>query len=214
MSVLEAEHPDRPVVDALLAGDEDAFRTLVDRHHGALVRVARQYVSTTSAAEEVAQETWIALIARLGRFEGRSSLKTWLFTILVNQARSRGRRDGRIVPLSSAVAAHDGEPAVDPARFFEASHRYGGHWANPPRRVDEMPEAVVEGAETRAALRRAVDELAPAQQRVLWLRDVHGYTSEEVCVALEISESNQRVLLHRARSKVRASLERHLDDAR
>lgn len=212
MSALAGDHPDHATVAALRAGDEAAFRALVTRHHTALVRVARQYVSTESAAEDVAQETWLAVIRSLDRFEGRSSFKTWLFTILANQARNRGRRDVRIVPVSS-VTGDEGGPAVDADRFFDASHRWGGHWANPPRHPDQVPEEVLEAAETRAALRRAVDALPPAQQRVLWLRDVEGCTAEEACAALELTEANQRVLLHRARARVRAALERRVDEA-
>ena len=212
MTLLAPDHPDRPVVEALVAGDESAFRTLVQRHHGSLVRVARQYVSSVATAEEVAQEAWLAVIEGLPRFEGRSSLKTWIYTILVNQARNRGRRDERVVPLSSVV--DDDGPIVDTDRFLDASHRWGGHWANPPRHPDTIPEDVIEGAETRAALRAAIDALPPNQQRVLWLRDVQGFSSEEVRELLELSEANQRVLLHRARGKVRAALERQLDLAR
>ena len=211
MSVLAPDHPDRAAVDALVAGDENAFRALVQRHHASLVRVARQYVSSVGTAEEVAQETWLAVINGLGRFEGRSSLKTWIYTILVNQARNRGRRDERVVPLSSVVT-EDGGPVVDPDRFLDASHRWGGHWANPPRHPDTIPEEVLDGAETRAALRAAIDALPPNQQRVLWLRDVQGFSSDEVCTLLDLSEANQRVLLHRARSKVRAALEDRIEE--
>jgi RNA polymerase sigma-70 factor (ECF subfamily) len=129
----------------------------------------------------------------------------------VNQARSRGRRDERIVPVSSLVT--DDGPVVDADRFLDASHRWGGHWANPPRHPDTVPEDVLEGAETRAALREAVDALPPNQQRVLWLRDVQGFAADEVCTLLDISEANQRVLLHRARAKVRAALERRIEES-
>lgn len=203
-----SEHRDATVVRALLDGDEQAFRELVRRLHGSLVRVARQYVASEAVAEEVAQETWLAVIDGLERFEGRSSLKTWIFTILVNQARSRGRREAKVVPLSSVVT--DDGPVVDPARFFDAAHEDPGHWSNPPRHPDTLPEAAVESAETRVALRAAVDTLPDAQQRVIWLRDVEGLSSAEVCELLGLTEGNQRVLLHRARAKVRLALDMHL----
>jgi RNA polymerase sigma-70 factor (ECF subfamily) len=212
-------HPDRAVVDALLAGDEAAFRNLVTSMHGALVRVATKHVSSRAVAEEVAQETWVAVIRNLPRFEGRSSLKTWIFTILTNQARSRGVREQRVVPLSS-LAVDGGlagelasDPAVDPERFAGSGNRWAGHWTQPPRRIEGMPEEKVDGDALRAAVERAMGDLPPNQQRVMWLRDVEGWTSEEVCAALELSEGNQRVLLHRARSKVRAALERELESA-
>ena len=212
-------HPDQVLVDALRAGDEAAFRELVTRHHGALVRVAMRYVSTRAVAEEVAQETWLAVIRNLPRFEGRSSLKTWIFTIHANQARSRGVREQRVVPLSS-LAGHGNESfgdeladesAVDPERFAGRGDRWSGHWTQPPRRVEGLPEEKLDGDELQFAVERAMADLPPNQQRVMWLRDVEGWTSEEVCEALELTEGNQRVLLHRARSKVRAVLERELD---
>jgi RNA polymerase sigma-70 factor (ECF subfamily) len=210
VSSLPGDHPDLEVVRALLARDEAAFRALVTRHHAALVRVARQYVSTAGAAEEIAQETWLALVTGLERFEGRSSLKSWIFTILANQARSRGRREQRVLPLSSIV--DDGGPTVDPDRFLDAAQRWGGHWASPPRRTDTIPEDALERDEMRTAIRDAVTALAPNQERVLWLRDVEGFTADEVCTMLDLSEANQRVLLHRARAKVRAALEHELHD--
>lgn len=207
---LGAEHRDAELVRSLLAGDELAFRDLVRRLHGPLVRVARRYVASDAAAEEVAQDTWLAVIDGLDRFEGRASLKTWIFTILVNQARTKGRREARSVPVSSVVT--DDGPVVDPDRFLDASQEDPGHWASPPRHPATLPEDVVENAETRVALRAAVDTLPAAQQRVIWLRDVEGLSSSEVCDLLGLTEGNQRVLLHRARAKVRAALERRWEE--
>ena len=221
MTGVAPAQPDQVLVDALLAGDEAAFRDLVTRHHGALVRVAMRYVATRAVAEEVAQETWLAVIRNLPGFEGRSSLKTWIFTILANQARSRGVREQRVVPLSSLAGHGSGafgdeltdEPAVDAERFAGRGDRWAGHWTQPPRRVEGLPEEKLDGDELRSAVERAMADLPPNQQRVMWLRDVEGWTSEEVCEALELTEGNQRVLLHRARSKVRAVLERELEDS-
>ena len=211
MSELDQGYADRALVERLRSGDEKAFRDLVGRHHGAMIQVARRYVSSRAVAEEVAQDTWLAVIKGLGRFDGRSSLKTWVFSILANQARTRGTRDQRSVPWSSIVDAADGEPAVSEERFLEASHRWGGHWANPPRRLSDLPQDRFESDETRAAIATAIADLPALQQRVIRLRDVEGWTADEVCAALELSEANQRVLLHRARSKVRAALERELE---
>jgi RNA polymerase sigma-70 factor, ECF subfamily len=208
--VIDLRHPDAALVEALLSRDEAAFRDLVTRYHRSFITVARQYVSSPATAEEVAQETWLAVIRTLPKFEGRSSLKTWMFAILTNQARGRGSREHRIVPLSSVMAT-DSESVVDPSRFLDVSNRWGGHWANPPRRVEDLPEECLEGAETMAALRHAIATLPDGQQRVMWLRDVKGWTADEVCTALDLSEANQRVLLHRARSKVRAALENQLE---
>jgi RNA polymerase sigma-70 factor, ECF subfamily len=208
--VIDLRHPDAALVEALLSRDETAFRDLVTRYHRSFITVARQYVSSSAVAEEVAQETWLAVIRTLPQFEGRSSLKTWIFTILTNQARGRGSREHRVVPLSSAIAG-DGEVAVDASRFLDASHRWGGHWANPPRRIEDLPEECLEAAETMAALRHAMAALPDSQQRVMWLRDVKGWTADEVCAALDLTEANQRVLLHRARSKVRSALENQLE---
>lgn len=212
MMLLPDDHPDRDVVAALQRGDESVFRAVVERHHGALVRIARHYVSTDGAAEEVTQEAWLSVIDGLPRFEGRSSLRTWMVSIVVNKARDRSRRDQRMVPLSSIVPpVSDDGPTVDADRFLDATDPDAGHWAMPPQRVDSMPEAAFESTQLLAAVRAAIDELPPNYHRVLWLRDVEGLTSAEVCAGLDLSEANQRVLLHRARSKVRAALERRLE---
>ena len=193
------------LVARLRSGDETAFCYLVDRYHVSMVRLARSFVSTDAAAEDVAQDTWMGAMRGVDRFEGRSSVKTWLFRILVNRAKTRGVRDSRSVPFSSL--GDDGEHAVDPDRFLEESHRWGGYWSAPPSRWRDGPELKAIGAETRKMLGRALDELPPMQKAVVTLRDVHGFETGEVCDALDVSEANQRVLLHRGRSRMRTVLE-------
>ena len=197
-------------LDALRAGDEEAFAALVREYHASLVRVARMYVSTLAAAEEVAQETWLAVLNGLSRFEGRSSLKTWIFRILTNIAKTRAVRDGRTVPFSALQdPARVPEAAVDADRFLDPEHpRWPGHWALKP---EPWPEEALVAGETRERLAEAIEALPATQRAVISLRDVEGWTSEEVRNALDLSETNQRVLLHRARSKVRAALESYLD---
>jgi RNA polymerase sigma-70 factor, ECF subfamily len=203
---------ERALIDRLRRGDERAFLDLVDRHHALMVRVARSYVRSDAVAEEVAQDAWVGFLSGIERFEARSSLKTWLFRILVNRALTRATREARTVPFSSLVGEDDDEPAVDPDRFLDAAHpRWPGHWAAAPQRWDELPEECLLGRETLQEAREAIDALPPRQRQVILLRDVDGWTPEEVCAALDISDGNQRILLHRARSKVRAALERHLD---
>ena len=185
------------------------IEALVRRHHSTMVRVARSYVPTQEVAEEVAQDTWRAVIEGLDRFEGRSSLRTWIFSILVNQAKTRGARERRTVPLSSLAteeAAAD-EAAVDPSRF----DRKGG-WDDPPMPFSTPEDAALAG-ETRRVVERAVAELRPGQRAVISLRDIEGWDSAEVREVLDISESNQRVLLHRARAKVRQALEDYWEGA-
>src|SRR5436309_6974366 len=197
---------DRALVDALRRGDEAAFMRLVDEYGPTLLRVARMYVPTRAVAEDVVQETWIGVLNGIDRFEGRSSLKTWIFRILTNIAKTRGQREGRTVPFS-ALERPDTVPeaAVDPDRFLPPDHeRWPGHWASKP---EPWPEDRLLAAETRAVVERAIDQLPPAQRAVISLRDIEGWSSEEARNALGISETNQRVLLHRARSKVRQALE-------
>ena len=205
------EAAEAELVDALRAGRESAFAALVREYHPSILRVARLYVSSPATAEEVAQETWLAVLKGIDRFEGRSTLKTWIFRILTNIARTRGQRDARAVPFSS-LGEETGEPAVDPERFAPAGERWAGHWKSYPDRWDTLPEERLVGAETRACVQRAIDRLPLTQRQVITLRDVEGWEPEEVCSALEISETNQRVLLHRARSKVQQALEAYLDD--
>jgi RNA polymerase sigma-70 factor (ECF subfamily) len=190
---------DDAFLERLRAGDEGAFRALVERHDGALRRLARTFVHTPSAADDVVQETWLGVIHGLSAFEGRSSLRTWIFRILVNRARTRAVRDARNVPFSGLE--HDEGPAVEPAAFGA-----DGRWTSAPARLECDPETSLLSAELREHLLRAVDELSPAQRAVITLRDLVGVSGEEVCELLELSEVNQRVLLHRARSRVRAAL--------
>ena len=189
--------------DDLLArlrnGDEAAFAELVAEYDGALRRVARSFVRTDAAADDVVQETWLGVIRGLDRFEGRSSLRTWIFSILVNQARTRAVRDARSVPFSSLE--EDDGPTVDPGAFGP-----DGHWRSSPPRLDADPETGLLSAELREHLLAAIDELPHRQRAVITLRDVVGLSSAEVRDLLEVSEGNQRVLLHRARAKVRAAL--------
>jgi RNA polymerase sigma-70 factor (ECF subfamily) len=200
------------LVARLRAGDETAFEALVEQHYGTMLSVARTYVKTRAVAEEVVQEAWLGVIAGLARFEGRASLKTWILRILVNTAKTRGVREARSVPFASLAAEDDDDgPAVDPDRFSGASDPYPGHWSRPPADWRALPEDALLGRETLAAVMAAIEELPPSQRTVITMRDVAGCDGAEVCAALGISEGNQRVLLHRARSRVRAALERRLD---
>ncbi|HUJ27327.1 MAG TPA: sigma-70 family RNA polymerase sigma factor [Myxococcales bacterium] len=201
---------DRELVDALRAGDESAFLALVRAHHGSMLRVASMFVPSAAVAEEVVQETWLAVLKGLDGFEGRAPLKSWIFRVLANRARSRAQKEGRSSPFSEFEA--DDEPAVDGARFLPDDHdRWPGHWSAPP------PQWAEERLLTQEMLQIAgvaIDALPPQQRQVIVLRDVEGQSSDDVCEALGVSEGNQRVLLHRARSKVRAVLERHFEEPR
>ena len=199
---------DLALVEALRGGDESAFITLVERYQSALVRLALLYVHDRAAAEDVVQETWLAVVRGIERFECRASLKTWLFRILVNRARTRAVRDGRTIPLSTlGLETATFEPAVDPARFRPADDpRWPGHWLVPPS-ADDLPEQRLLAGELTERVRVAVAALPPAQREVVTLRDIEGWSSDEVCQLLHLSEGNQRVLLHRGRSKVRLALE-------
>jgi RNA polymerase sigma-70 factor (ECF subfamily) len=209
-----ALYDDAQLLQSARAGDERAFEELVTRYHRSLLRVAMTYVRNRAIAEEVVQETWLAVIRGLDRFEGRSLLKTWIFRILTNRAKTRAVRESRTIPLSALVGTENGDegPFVDPERFLPASHsRWPGHWASPPNSWDEIPEAQLLSKETRALIESAIEQLPPMQAQVIALRDVEGWTAEDVCALLDLSAANQRVLLHRARSKVRAALEEYLD---
>ena len=199
------------LIARLRAGDERAFETLVETYHGTMLGVARSYVKTRAVAEEVVQDAWLGVLKGLERFEGRSSLKTWILRILVNTAMTRGGREARSIPFSS-LAPEGEEAAVEPERFRGADGAFPGHWAGYPQDWSTLPEEALAGRETLAVIRGAIEELPPAQRHVITLRDIQGWSSEEVCDALEVSEGNQRVLLHRARSRVRAALERQLAD--
>src|SRR5689334_632902 len=178
-----------------------------------MIRVARLHVATKEAAEDVVQETFLGVIRGIDRFEGRASLKTWIFRILVNRAKTRGEREGRTRPFSSVLAEVSAdEHAVDPERFLDTG-RWQGYWQAPPS-AQQLPEAHLLADEVGHELLGAIAALPPNQRLVITLRDVQGFSSAEVCQLLAISEANQRVLLHRARSKARATLERHLDETR
>jgi RNA polymerase sigma-70 factor, ECF subfamily len=202
------QEDDARLVAALSRGDADAFAALVDRHSRAMIRVAMAYVPSRAAAEEVVQETWIGVMRGIDGFERRSSLKTWIFRILTNVAMRSGARERRSVPFSALAKAEDtGEPTVDPDRFLPAdSELFPGHWAIMPARWP-TPEEGLLAVETREVIAAAIAELPVAQRTVIALRDVEGWSSEEVAEALEISAGNQRILLHRARSRVRNAIE-------
>ena len=200
------------LLDRLRAGDRTAFAELVDAWSPMLLRVARLHVSTHASAEEVVQETWLAVIRQLDRFEGRSSLRTWVFRILENQARTRGVREARTVPWSFASGADGHEHAgatVDPARFRGPEDRWPGGWTpdGRPTAWEPPPEDAAMAAEVRRELRAALDELPDRQRTVVELRDVYGLSSDETCERLGLSPGNQRILLHRGRARLRARLE-------
>lgn len=198
----ETKDTDAQVIERLLARDEGAFADLVTTHHTSLIRLALTFVSDRGAAEEVVQETWLGVVRGLSTFERRSSLKTWIFRILVNRARTRGARDGRFVNFSAFEELGDEPSAV--ADRFSAS----GRWIQPPSMWQEHnPEDVLLRREGADCLRSAIASLPPNQRAVISLRDIEGADAPEVCNILGISETNQRVLLHRARTKVRAALE-------
>ena len=197
-----------PLVERLRNGDEAAFAELVARYHRPMLRLASIFVRDRALAEEVVQETWLGVIRGIDRFEERSSLKTWIFRILTNTAKTRAEREGRTVPFSAVLDPRDeDEPSVDPDRFAGA-----GHWTSPPRSWDEVPEQRMLSAETRDKIAEAIEGLPPSQREVITLRDVEGWSAEEVCNVLGLSETNQRVLLHRARTKVRKALARYFTD--
>jgi RNA polymerase sigma-70 factor, ECF subfamily len=199
---------DAQLVARLREGDEAAFGELIDRYGATMVRVAQMYVRDRGTAEEVVQETWLAVLNGIDRFEGRSSLKTWLFRILTNRAKTRGERDGRIVPFSSLAGTDEqDQPSVDPDRFLGPDSAQPGAWAAPPR---AWPQDKVLERETLDVIEMAIEQLPEAQREVIRLRDVEGWSPMEVADALEITDGNQRVLLHRARSKVRAAVEAYL----
>src|SRR4051794_36361062 len=199
--------PDVEIVAALRRGDQSVFADLVDAYSPGLMRMALMYVRDREVASEVVQETWIAVLRGIDRFEGRSSLKTWIFRILINTAKTRGQRESRSIPFSAAASAD--EPSVDPDRFLDSSHPFAGGWMLGPSEWQTPEEELLSG-ETRQAILAAIEELPDSQRAVIRLRDVEGFPPEEVSEALGISDGNQRVLLHRARSKVRQAIEAYL----
>jgi RNA polymerase sigma-70 factor (ECF subfamily) len=207
-----AEEDETRLVARLRDGDEAAFAELVDRYHTGMVRLATVYVRDEAAAEDVAQEAWIGVLRGIDRFEARSSLKTWIFHILINRAKTRATREQRSIPFSALWDADTApfEPAVEPERFRPPGAQWAGGWVSFPQSWGAAPEERLLSGEAREQIQACIDTLPPSQREVVVLRDVQGWSAEEVCAALQVSEANQRVLLHRGRSKVRRALERYL----
>jgi len=198
------------LVAALRRREEAAFAAVVKRYHSLMLRVAYAQLNDVAASEDVVQETWLAVIKGIDSFEGRSSLRTWMFRILTHQATARLERDGRQIPFSALASADAvaAEPSVEPSRFFSRGHRPRPYfWVSDPR---EWPEDALLTAEARAVIAAAVRHLSDSQRVVITLRDLEGWAPSEVCEALGISDGNQRVLLHRARSRVREVLDEYL----
>ena len=211
-SVASAE--DLRIVEALRSGNEAAFVSLIDRYHASMLRLAMIFVPSQAVAEEVVQEAWMGVLQGLSRFEGRSSLKTWVFRILTNGAKTRALREGRSVPFSSLPEFNTDpfEPAVDPQRFRGPDQQWPGGWVSFPRSWDEIPEERMLSQETRTCIQEAIDTLPPNQREVITLRDIEGCSPDEICNLLGVSDANQRVLLHRARSRVRRALEKYFEE--
>lgn len=200
------------LIARLSKGDEGAFDELVNQHHGALIRMAMGYVADREVAEEVVQDTWMVVIESLDRFEGRSSLRTWIFGILIHKAKDRGVREKRHATFSSFESFDDdSEEAVDPSRF-QQSGEWAGHWAFPPQPWDDRtPEKLLANQQAVTAMQQAIDELPATLKDALILRDVEGVESTEICELLKITETNLNVRLHRARERVRQAVETYLE---
>lgn len=196
------------LLDGLRRGDEAAFESLIDRHTPAMLRLALFYVPSLAIAQEVVQETWLGVVRGLGSFEGRSSLRTWIFRILINKAKASGVAERRTLPFAAEGDGDAEAPSVDPSRFRGPPR---GYWSSPPNYWDELPEDRLLAGETLAVIQRAMESLPAGQQAVFELRDLQQWTSAEVCEALGLSEGNQRVLLHRARTRVRSAIEEYFD---
>jgi len=203
---------DADMIERLLAGDETTFMMLVDQNQPAMLRLAQMYVSSRAVAEEVVQEAWIGILKGLPMFEGRSSLRTWMYKIVTNVAKTRGVREGRSLPFSALVGEHD-DP-VDPSWFQGSDDPFPGGWRTFPDDWRGIPEDRLLGRETLDHISRALDGMPPMQAEVVRLRDVHGWSSDEVCNALDLTETNQRVLLHRGRSRIRRDLDAYLSEGR
>jgi len=199
------------IVARLRSGDEQAFASIVESWSGGMIRLARNYVSTHDSALEVVQETWLAVIAGLARFEGRSTLKTWVYRILINTAQRRGRSESNSTPMSSlGITDDDSGPTVDPDRFRKPGEPYAHHWQEFPVPWPS-PEDSTLSSELRDLIAQAVDTLPVRQRIVITLRDIEGCDSDEVCELLDITPANQRVLLHRARAAIRAAIEDYVE---
>jgi len=205
-----AGQEERRLLARLRAGDEQAFAELVDRCHGTMLAVAQAHVRTRASAEEVVQEAWLGVIRGLDGFEGRSSLKTWILRIVVNTAKTRGVREARSVPFASLYGGDGAGPAVEPRRFRGPEDPYPGGWKVFPANWHRLPDETLHQRQALDVIVATIAGLPPAQAAVIRMRDVEGCSADEVCAALDVSEANQRVLLHRARSRVRAALEQHL----
>lgn len=203
---------EQQLISRLRKGDENAFDELVNKHHGALIRMAMGHVADREMAEEVVQDTWMAVIESLDRFEGRSSLRTWIFGILIHKAKDRGIREKRHTTFSAFESYNDdSEEAVDPSRF-QQSGEWAGHWAFPPQPWDEQtPEKLLASQQAVNAMNQAIDALPMTLKEVLILRDVEGVEVKEVCELLKITETNLYVRLHRARERVRQAVESYLE---
>ena len=211
LAAATASVADEETVAALRRGDERVFRELFARTDPMLKRVARGYVASDAVAEEIVQETWMAVLSGIDRFESRSTLGTWIFSILTNQAKTHCARERRALPFSSVAPVDAEESAVDPDRFQNDDEAWPGHWATPPRPW-QKPEQRLLALEAREHLREALAQLPERQRLIVGLRDIDGHSAEEVCELLGLSQENQRVLLHRGRSRLRAELEKYLDD--
>ena len=209
-TLVGATPDDQRIIAGLRAGEEAVFAEMVDRYHGSLVRVAMRYTPSRAVAEEVVQDTWIGVIEGIDRFEGRSTVKTWLYKILIYRARARGERERRTTPMS-ALTIDDATPSVPTERFRGSDALWAGHWATPPQRWDGDAEERLLAGEAREIIDAVIAELPPAQREVIVMRDLSHFSAAEVCDLLDVTEANQRVLLHRARSRVRAALEQYLD---
>ena len=207
---LLASPEDLLLVERLRAGDEDAFMMLVEQHQAMMLRIARMYVSSQAVAEEVVQDAWLGILQGLDKFEGRSSLRTWMYRILANIAKTRGQREGRSQPFSSLIDPDTG-PAVPESWFHGAGDKWPGGWSTFPNEWRGLPEDRLLASETIRVVGEAIDGLPPVQAEVIRLRDVLGWTSEDVRNVLDLSETNQRVLLHRARSRVRRAVDEYLE---
>lgn len=213
-AVFVLSEDDMRILDALKKKDEAAFMDLVERYRPAMLQVALSYTQSRAIAEEMLQETWLAVVQGLEHFAGRSSLKTWIFSILMNIARRRSERESRSVSFSSMQGPGEDQPAVSPSRFLVAGDRNPGGWKHFPMSWAGIPEAELLSKEALMEVRAAIEALPPTQRQVIALRDVNGMSSDECCTVLGISDTNQRVLLHRARSKVRAALESYFGRSR
>ena len=200
-----SEVDEAALLERLRRGDEAAFRQLFRSHHASMLGFARTFLRDVNAAEEAVQDTWVAVMAGVAKFEGRSSLKSWIFAIIANKARTKARREGRMMPFSSFGSSD--EPAVDPERFTPE-----GSWDSPPGLWSDIsPERIVAGRELLVHVRAILETLPNSQRTVVTLRDIEGLDAPEVCALLEISEANQRILLHRGRSRIRQAIEDLLD---